>query len=108
MPARSLAARSRAAARQHPPTVATGIAGSVGAVLFSLLTIAIDALPASAPDHLTTSLLGLAVAVVGVATAFVGKFAQRFTYPAEFVEAELLDAEHVLGSARAAGDLDEG
>lgn len=97
--ARPSVARARAYARQNPPRTATGIAGAVVAVLVSLANWGLAELPASVPAEVTGSLHALVVAAAAVVGAAVGKFAQRFTYPAEFVEDELLDAEHVLDRA---------
>lgn len=91
--------RVRGFARQNPPATSSGIAGAVVAVLVSLSNWVLSELPASVPAEVTGALHALVVAVAAVVGAAVGKVAQRFTYPAEFVEGELLDAEHVLERA---------
>lgn len=92
-------ARARAYARQNPPATANGIAGAVVAVLVSLASWGLSELPATVPAEVIGSLHALVVAVAAAVGVAVGRVAQRFTYPAEFVEGELLDAEHAIERA---------
>lgn len=104
MPTRSQRAIARV--RQHPPTALGALVAALVQLLVALTSWALESLPASVPDDVAVALGALLFAVVVAVGAVLGRLAQRFTYPAEFVEEHLLTAEHAIEAAAADGELE--
>lgn len=99
--------RAVARARQNPPTVLGGVVAALVTLLTSLANWLVASLPESVPAEVSVSFGAFLLAVIVAAGVLLGRLAQRWTYPVEYIEAEVLTAEHAIESARAAGELDE-
>lgn len=115
--------RQLAADPQGNPPVAEGdIAGKItaaltalGVLLGSVATWLVTALPDAVPAEVEATLLAFTVAAIGVVIAYVRRLpalralrAQAHTYPARDVEEYVLDAEAVIGEAKAVRSSEPG